>query len=131
MHSTSNDSQQIQYVLKICGIPFLLVSRVAENKSNTVAYTDVDEAMLKDYSIIINCSPVGMSPNENEKPAIPYEFISSKHFLYDLVYKPEATLFLKEGIKKGSIVKNGYDMLILQAEENWRIWNEPVVDALR
>ncbi len=128
---TGGASKAVQYVLKKCGIPFLLVSRVAENKSNTVAYIDVDAAMLNDYSIIINCSPVGMSPNENEKPAIPYEFISSKHFLYDLVYKPEATLFLKEGIKKGSIVKNGYDMLILQAEENWRIWNEPVVDALK
>ena len=123
---TGGASKAVQYVLKKCGIPFLLVSRVVENKSDTVAYSDVNEAMLNEYTIIVNCSPVGMSPNENEKPAIPYEFISAKHLLYDLVYKPEETLFLKEGIKKVSIVKNGFEMLVLQAEENWRIWNEPL-----
>ena len=78
---------------------------------------------MKEHTIIINCSPVGMHPNDNLAPAIPYHFISANHYLYDLVYKPAETLFLSEGKKRGAAVQNGYEMLLIQAEESWRIWN--------
>ena len=79
--------------------------------------------MMNDYSIIINCTPLGMSPNEHELPNLPYQYITSNHLLYDLIYKPEKTMFLKEGEQRGAVIKNGFEMLVLQAEENWKIWN--------
>lgn len=120
---TGGASKAVQFVLAKNNIPFLLVSREA-NRSGRINYEEVDEKLMEEYSIIINASPVGTYPNVNEKPALPYQFISSRHFLYDLVYRPDETAFLKEGKVKGAIIKNGYDMLVLQAEENWRIWNE-------
>ena len=75
------------------------------------------------YSLIINCSPVGMYPSEDVKPSIPYRYLNKNHLLFDLVYKPVETKFLKEGKSQGSTIKNGYEMLVIQAEENWRIWN--------
>ena len=120
---TGGASKAVQYVLKKLGISFLLVSRKAGAKG-TIAYADLDENILKEYTIIINCTPVGMSPAEHELPKLPYEHINFVHYFYDLVYKPEETLFLKEGKQRGAIVKNGFDMLLIQAEENWKIWNE-------
>jgi shikimate dehydrogenase len=83
----------------------------------------IDEQVMKDYLIIINCSPVGMSPKENASPDIPYQFINPNHYLYDLVYKPEKTLFLQRGEEKGAVIQNGYEMLLIQAEASWKIWN--------
>jgi shikimate dehydrogenase len=121
---TGGASRAVQYILAKLKLPFVLVSRNAEAGKGIISYAGVDEVLMKECSIIINCSPVGMSPNENMKPAIPYEYISPEHYLYDLVYKPAETEFLREGKQRGATVKNGYDMLIIQAEENWRIWNE-------
>jgi len=73
--------------------------------------------------LIINCSPVGTSPNIEESPNIPYEFITNKHLLFDLIYNPSETKFLNEGKKRGAIIKNGLEMLELQAEKSWDIWN--------
>ena len=83
----------------------------------------INEALMNEYSVIINCTPVGMWPNESKCPDIPYELITSSHYLYDLVYKPEETLFLRKGKHKGAATQNGYEMLLIQAEESWRIWN--------
>jgi len=119
---TGGASKAVQFVLNKLGILFQLVSRTGDKSSGIIAYTDLDETILKEFTIIINCSPVGMFPDEDAKPAIPYQYISSQHYLYDLVYKPSETPFLKEGIRKGATIKNGYEMLILQAEANWKIW---------
>lgn len=119
---TGGASKAVQYVLTQLSIPFQLVSRT--KKDNGLTYSDVNEKLLDDYSIIINCTPVGMLPNENAFPNLPYQYLSSKHFLYDLIYKPAETLFLAKGKQMGCTIKNGYEMLILQAEENWKIWNE-------
>jgi len=121
---TGGASKAIQYILKKISIPFLLVTRDPQARDGYIGYADIDENLLKDYTIIINCSPVGMIPNEQEYPAIPYHLLNSSHYLYDLIYKPEETLFLKKGKEKGTIVKNGFEMLLLQAEANWKIWNE-------
>jgi shikimate dehydrogenase len=78
---------------------------------------------MKDHTVVINCSPVGTYPNIDVAPDIPYEFITEDHLLYDLIYNPEETLFLQKGKEKGAITKNGYEMLLIQAERNWEIWN--------
>ncbi len=120
---TGGSSKAVQYVLKQLRIDFLLVSRDKSNLQNCITYNEVDEKIMTEYSIIINCSPVGMTPNERELPAIPYKLLPAKHLLYDLIYAPEKTLFLQKGESCGCIIKNGFDMLVLQAEENWKIWN--------
>lgn len=119
---TGGASKAVQYVLNKLQIPFVLVSRKPEGK-HTISYDDVNKLLLQQYTVIINSSPVGMAPDENAMPAIPYEFITPLHYLYDLIYKPAETKFLQQGKLKGATVKNGYEMLILQAEENWKIWN--------
>ncbi len=120
---TGGSSKAVQYVLKQLGIDFLLVSRSKNNKQPCITYDEIDEKIMSEYSIIINCTPVGMTPKENEFPAIPYKLLSANHLLYDLIYAPEKTMFLQKGESNGCIVKNGFEMLVLQAEENWKIWN--------
>ena len=120
---TGGASKAVQYVLCQLGIEYLIVSRNVSTTAGTILYDDINEALMNENSVIINCTPVGMWPNENSCPAIPYELITSKHYLYDLVYKPDETLFMQRGKNKGAITKNGYEMLLIQAEESWRIWN--------
>lgn len=120
---TGGASKAVQFVLQKLGIPFLLVSRNAIGKT-AISYDQVNAELLKEYTIIVNCSPVGMAPREADKPQIPYEHLNFAHYLYDLVYKPAETQFLLEGKNRGAVVKNGYEMLLIQAEENWKIWNE-------
>ena len=120
---TGGASKAVQYVLKKLGIQFLIVSRATETKKTQITYSDIDAKIMNDYAIIINASPAGTSPNENVCPNIPYHFLNNDHYLYDLVYKPEKTLFLKRGEEKGAIIKNGFEMLTLQAEASWKIWN--------
>jgi len=116
-------SKAVQYVLKNLGIEFLIVTRTQNFKEGYINYSKLDENILAEFTIIINTSPVGMSPNENTCPDIPYQFITSNHYLYDLVYKPAKTLFLQKGEEKGAAIENGYDMLLIQAEASWKIWN--------
>ena len=120
---TGGASKAVQYVLRELGIDYLIVSRSNSGADGFINYTAIDELLINEYTIVINCTPVGMWPNENNCPAIPYQFITSRHYLYDLVYKPEETLFLKKGKDKNATTQNGYEMLVIQAEESWRIWN--------
>ena len=78
---------------------------------------------MEEYTIIINGTPLGTHPNIDDSPNIPYEFITEKHLLFDLIYNPSETKFLQEGKKRGAIIKNGLEMLELQAEKSWEIWN--------
>ena len=113
----------VAFILKKHGIDFGIVSRKLHNGS-AIVYENIDEKLMKENLIIINTTPLGMYPKTDEIPEIPYEFITDKHLLYDLVYNPAETLFLKKGKERGAIVKNGEEMLVLQAEESWRIWND-------
>ena len=99
----------------------LFVSRKAHE--GIITYKDVTADMLQEYEVIVNCSPVGMFPHANECPSLPYEAMNAAHLLYDLVYNPEETLFMKKGAARGATVKNGLEMLHLQALASWDFWN--------
>ena len=120
---TGGSSKAVQYVLKKLEIEFLLVTRSDKSSVGTINYSMIDEAIINQYHLIINCTPVGMYPNKDQCPNLPYGYLTKQHYLYDLVYKPEKTLFLKKGEERGAIIQNGYEMLIIQAEESWKIWN--------
>ena len=120
---TGGSSKAIQYVLKKLNIDFLLVTRSNQLESGIINYSMIGETIMNDYNVIINCTPVGMYPNEDQCPDLPYQYLTEEHYLYDLVYKPEKTLFLKKGEQKGATIQNGYEMLTIQAEESWKIWN--------
>ena len=111
----------VVYVLKKHNISFDIVSRNIHDGSS-YTYQQLDKEIILDHTVIINTTPLGMVPNESTYPAIPYEFLNNHHYLYDLVYNPAETVFLQKGKGRGAIIKNGSDMLTLQAEENWRIW---------
>ena len=114
-------SKAIKYVLKKLNINHSTVSR--ESGKSDYTYEDIDEALIKKNKIIINCSPVGTFPEIKNCPKIPYEYLSKEHILYDLVYNPIKTLFLKKGDQIGCKTKNGLEMLEIQANESWKIWN--------
>lgn len=119
---TGGAAAAVKYVLKKLGIDFLFVSRNKTDK--TVTYSEISREIVDNYKLIINASPSGMYPDVNNCPDIPYRYLTNEHYLYDLIYNPAQTLFLKKGAKKGATTKNGSDMLIIQAEESWKIWNE-------
>jgi len=79
--------------------------------------------LLETHTLVINTTPLGMYPNIHQLPLLPYHALGSNHYLFDLVYNPEKTLFLERGEERGAVIKNGYDMLLVQAEESWKIWN--------
>ena len=116
---TGGAAKAVAYILDISKIKFRLVSRT----QNDFLYPDINQRVIEEYPLIINTTPLGMFPKVNECPNIPYEFLSSKHLLYDLTYNPEESLFLKKGKEKGAQIKNGLEMLHLQAEKAWEIWN--------
>lgn len=118
---TGGAAKAIQYVLKKNAIEFKIVSRTAS--SETITYEDLTSETLSEYTIIINCSPVGTFPNVDAKPDLNYDYITAQHYLYDLVYNPLQTAFLQEGQKRGATTQNGLKMLELQAEKAWEIWN--------
>ena len=119
---TGGASKAIAYALKKNKIKYKFVSRNPMGKKQ-ISYDSLTEEIVEKYTIIINSTPLGTSPNINQCPDIPYQYITEKHLLYDLIYNPEITTFLSKGKEKGAIIKNGYEMLELQAEESWRIWN--------
>lgn len=119
---TGGASKAIVYGLNKLGIKTQLVSR--SKQSDTITYEELDKQLLDEYKVIVNCSPLGTFPNVEEAPAIPYELLSADQLLYDLVYNPAETEFLKRGKAKGAKIKNGAEMLELQAIEAWKIWNE-------
>ncbi len=118
---TGGAAKAVRFVLEKLGIEYLNVSRNAQG--DTISYNDINEDLINDHTLIINTTPLGMYPNMDEAPAIPYQHLTPKHYLYDLIYNPAKTKFLEEGEKQGAVISNGHEMLLLQAEESWRIWN--------
>lgn len=119
---TGGAAKAVEYVLEKRKIEFKYVSR--NPSANQLSYSDLNAAAMNRYKLIVNTSPVGMYPHTQEAPPIPYDLLGNDHCLFDLVYNPPLTLFMKKGQEQGASVKNGHDMLIYQAEESWRIWNE-------
>ena len=120
---TGGASKAVAYVLKDLGIECIKVSRSPKSKKE-ISYEDVNEVLMTEYTVIINSTPLGTFPDVTQKPNIPYQYLNESHLLFDLIYNPEKTAFLKEGEKKGAQIKNGLEMLVGQAEEAWRIWNK-------
>ncbi|MDO4879723.1 MAG: shikimate dehydrogenase [Capnocytophaga sp.] len=119
---TGGAAKAITFALQKMGIEFLLVSR--EAKENQINYSEITKEILEEYTIIVNCTPVGTFPNTSFCPSIPYNFLDKRHLLYDLIYNPEKTTFLAKGEAQGATICNGYQMLVYQAEAAWKIWNE-------
>jgi len=119
---TGGASRAIRVGLTRLGLEWKYVSRTP--REGMITYDDITAETLKEYEVIVNCSPVGMFPKVDECPAIPYEFLTADNLLYDLVYNPEDTLFLKRGREQGARGKNGLEMLHLQAIASWEFWNE-------
>jgi len=120
---TGGASKAVFYGLRRLGIGSTFVSRTQEK--NTITYQDLTPEIIKEHTIIVNCTPVGMYPHVDECPNIPYEEITSDHLLYDLLYNPNVTLFMRKGQAQGAVTKNGLEMLLLQAFAAWDIWNSP------
>ena len=120
---TGGASKAIRYGLEEkLGMETLFVSRSA--REGMITYEEVTAEVLKEYEVIVNCSPVGMYPHVDECPALPYEAMNENHLLYDLVYNPLETLFMKKGAEQGATVKNGLEMLHLQAIASWKFWEK-------
>lgn len=120
---TGGSSKSVSFSLKKNGISYLNVSR--SPKRGQVTYEDLNASHIEQAQLIVNCTPVGTWPNIHEAPPIPYELLTPEQSLFDLVYNPEKTLFLKKGEEKGCRIRNGMKMLIEQAEEAWQIWSSP------
>lgn len=119
---TGGASKAVAFALDKLGIFYTFVSR--EATENAIDYNRINATTFDNFQIIINCTPLGTSPNTKEFPPIPYEFFTEKHIAFDLIYNPEETQFLKKAKKKGATIKNGYEMLVFQAEKAWTIWNK-------
>ena len=114
----------VAYVLNRLNISFDIVSRKIHDGSR-LTYEMLDQSIMKSHTVIINTTPLGMYPQMVNAPAIPYQFISRDHYLFDLIYNPTKTEFLRRGEENGAITQNGFEMLEIQAEESWKIWNSP------
>lgn len=119
---TGGASRAIRVGLQRLGIEWTYVSRTPA--PGRLTYADLTSELMEHYQVIVNCSPVGMFPHVDACPDIPYQLLTGRHLLYDLVYNPQETLFLKRGAERGAAVKNGLEMLHLQALASWRFWNE-------
>ena len=118
---TGGASKAIIFSLKSLGIETLTVSRY--ERHGCLRYEDITPEMIKEYNVIVNCTPCGMYPQTDDCPNLPYEAMDSHTLLYDLIYNPDETLFLKKGKAQGATVKNGLEMLLLQAFASWNFWN--------
>lgn len=119
---TGGAAKAVAYALTQLNISYRFVSRIPA--AGALSYTLLGPDTIAEYLLIINTTPLGMTPDINSAPAIPYQYLTSSHLLYDLIYSPAETLFLLKGKESGATIKNGYDMLIGQAEAAWKIWNE-------
>ena len=119
---TGGSSLAVAYSLDLMGIKYRYVSRNPINRE-ILSYIDLTEETIKNHQLIINTTPLGMFPNPENQPEIPYQYITSNHILFDLIYNPLETNFLKLGRNAGARTKNGLEMLGLQAEYSWKIWN--------
>ena len=118
---TGGSSKAVAFVLNQLNIPYTYVSR--RKKAEWLTYHDLTTDIIMEHKLIINTSPIGMYPDNESSPLLPYEFLTNGHYLYDLIYNPEETLFLRLGASHGAHIKNGLEMLYLQAEKNWEIWH--------
>ncbi|MDO5976543.1 shikimate dehydrogenase family protein [Flavivirga jejuensis] len=119
---TGGASKAIAYSLKKLGISYQYVSR-KQSEGVGFTYNTLTEDVIKTHQVIVNCTPLGTFPNINDCPNIPYESITSNHILFDLIYNPDETTFLKQGKQNNAVIINGLNMLKLQAEKAWSIWN--------
>jgi shikimate dehydrogenase len=122
---TGGSAKAVMFALHKIGINFTSVSRFRFD--NSINYKMLTPDIIKEHTVIINTTPVGMYPHVDAAPPIPYHLLSKYHLLFDLIYNPTETLFLKRGKEVGASVSNGYEMLVQQAEESWKIWNDPTV----
>lgn len=122
---TGGASKAVKQALKDLELPYLMVSRKDSNKEGFITYGKLleDEGILRDHQLIINTTPLGTFPNTEEMPEIPLDQIGREHKVYDLVYNPEKTFLMRSLEARGAVVKNGLEMLHLQAEAAWEIWN--------
>ena len=119
---TGGASKAIDYGLRNLGLETVFVSRY--EKEGTIRYPEVTPDVVKEYNVIINCTPLGMYPKTDSCPQLPYEAMDSHTILYDLIYNPDQTLFMKKGAQYGAQAKNGLEMLLLQAFASWEFWHE-------
>lgn len=118
---TGGASKAICRGLENLGIEWTYVSR--NSGPDRLIYSQLTPMILKEYTVIVNCSPVGMYPKVDQCPSLPYEYLTASHLLYDIVYNPTTTLFMKRGAEQGATVKNGIEMLERQAIASWEFWN--------
>ena len=119
---TGGASKAINYGLKSLGLETLFVSRSTKGK-DCILYQDITPEMMQEYNVIVNCTPLGMYPHTDECPQLPYEAMNMKTILYDLIYNPDETQFMKRGAEHGATTKNGLELLLLQAFASWEFWN--------
>lgn len=131
---TGGASKAVWYALNQLGIKCIFVTRAKDNsdletnlQSSLIRYDEITQSLIESTRLIVNTTPVGMYPNEDNAPQIPYQWITNKHFCYDLIYNPSITLFMQKCMQQGAKVKNGLEMLHLQADAAWEIWNNPEV----
>lgn len=121
---TGGSSKAVGFVLKKLGIEFLFVTSRKPIQKDSIQYGDISGSTLQEFTIVINTTPLGMYPNVEDYPKLPYEFISKNHYFFDLIYNPSKTSFLSRAEAAGAFIKNGDQMLIIQAEESWKIWSQ-------
>lgn len=118
---TGGASKAVDYGLKSLGLETVFVSRY--QRPGTIQYEDITPDIIKEYNVIVNCTPCGMYPHTEECPKLPYEAMDNRTILYDLIYNPDTTLFMKKGAEHGANTKNGIEMLLLQAFASWDFWH--------
>lgn len=119
---TGGASKAVKYVLENAGVEITFVSR--KPKEGMLTYDELSKEIIDEHLLIVNTTPLGMYPDVEGYPPIPYQFLTRKHFCYDLIYNPPVTEFMKKSAKEGALVKNGLEMLILQALASWEIWSK-------
>jgi shikimate dehydrogenase len=119
---TGGAAKAVAFALDRLGLSYTYVSR--EAREGMLDYAAITATTFEEYHVVINCTPLGTSPNTEAFPPIPYAYFTEKHIAFDLVYNPEETQFLKKAKANGAVIKNGYEMLVFQAEKAWKIWNK-------
>ena len=119
---TGGAAKAVAFALKNLNISYTFVSR--KPAINEIGYENLTSTIFDQFQIVINCTPLGTIPNIAARPEIPFQYLTSKHIAYDLVYNPAETTFLKLAAERGAVTKNGYDMLVFQAEKAWKIWQK-------
>lgn len=125
---TGGASKAACFGLRKLGVTPTLVSRTPQE--GMLGYADLDAAVMQQYTVIVNCTPLGMLPDVDSCPSIPYELLTARHLLFDCVYNPEETLFLRKGKEKGATIRNGMEMLTGQAKAAWEIWNGKITKKI-